>query len=409
MSPMALLLMLLVLAYIGSLWASSERKRAFGSPSGVEFVVLGLLLGPEALGVLGHEAMRGFEPVAIVALGWIGLVFGLECGVVDDRPAPTRRIALGLLFTVLTAACTAWVAHALIGYFSLAEGHKRLLLSGAVGLVSAETTRHAVRWIGERQPLSGPLTTRVLELASADDAPVLLALAVLFAELSGTHQLLALSLPPAAMAALTVGAGALLGLLAAWLLRFAGSKVERWTILLGAAWLVTGMAKSLGLAALAATFALGLTLSALSRQAPRLRAAAAETEGAVLLPTLMLAGAHLEPPQSDGEIALIGAALGVRVLMSLVLGYTLARAEPDIRGLGAWLGGGMLASGTLTMIVAFGMALRCPPEIARPALSIAFLGTLLGELIGPAALRRALGDSERPPAQSLGTPEEMHP
>jgi hypothetical protein len=65
----------------------------------------------------------------------------------------------------------------------------------------------------------------------------------------------------------------------------------------------------------------------------------------------------------------------------------------------------MLASGTLTMIVAFGIALRCPAEIARPVLAIAFVGTLLGEFIGPTALRRAFGHSSEPPPP----PEERLP
>jgi hypothetical protein len=271
------------------------------------------------------------------------------------------------------------------------------LISAAVGLVTAETTRHAVRWIGERQPLSGPLADLLLDLAAADDAPVLLALALLFAAVAGEHTLFALPVAPLQLAALNVLSGALLGLLSAFLIRRAGSKVERWTVLIGATWLATGMARSLGMSVLSATFTLGLTLNALSNDAPRLRAKVAQTEGAVLLPALLLAGAHVTPPTSDAEIALIGGALGMRLAVSFLLGYLLSLLHKDTRGLGAWLGAGMLASGTLTIIVAFGIALRFPAEVARPALAIAFLGTLLGEVIGPTALRHAFGRSSAPP------------
>lgn len=394
---MALLLVLLVLAYIGSMWASSERKRAFGSPSGVEYVVLGLLLGPETLGVLGHGAIAALEPIAIVALGWIGLVYGLECGRVGERAAPARRIALGLLFTVVTALSAASAAFGLLGYFQLGAPAQHALISGAVGLVTAETTRHAVRWIGERQPLSGPLADLLLDLAAADDAPVLLALALLFAAVAGEHTLFGLPIAPPQLAALNVLSGALLGVLSAFLIRRASSKVERWTILIGATWLATGTARSLGLSALSSTFTLGLTLSALSSEAPLLRAKVAQTEGAVLLPALLLAGAHLSPPTSDAEIALIAGALGMRIAVSFTLGYLLSFLHKDTRGLGAWLGAGMLASGTLTTIVAFGIALRFPAAVARPALAIAFLGTLLGEVVGPTALRHAFGHSSVPP------------
>lgn len=405
MSPMALLLLLLVLAYIGSLWASSQRRRAFGTPSGVEYVLLGALLGPQALGVLGQEAMHAFEPIALVALGWIGFLFGVECGHVGDRRAPIGRITVGLLLSIVTASSAALLCYWMIGYLAATPPELRMMLSGAVGLVTAETTRHAVRWIGERQALAGPLAELLLDLAAADDAPVLLALAILFAELSGEHALRGHALPPIAMAGLTVGTGVLLGASLAWLIRRSSSRVERWTVLLGATWLATGMSKSLGLSELSATFALGVTLGALSGDAARLRAQVEATEGAVLLPALLLAGARLALPVGEAEIALIALAVGARFATSFLFGFVLSWFRAETRGLGGMIGAGMLASGSLTMIVAFSISLRCPPEIGRPALAIAFAGTLLGELIGPPALRRAFGRSSAPPASGELTAE----
>lgn len=411
MSPMAVLLLLLVLAYIGSMWVSSERKRAFGSPSGVEYVVLGALLGPHALGVLGHGVMAAFEPVALVALGWIGLVFGLECGIVQGRRVPLTRLVLGVLFTLVTAAAAACATFWLLGHGTAHTSDERLVESLAVGLVSVETTRHAVRWIGERQPLTGPLSDLLLDLSAADDAPVLIALAALFAQLSGEHIFSEhVRIVPAAMAAGTIGAGVALGTMSAWLIDRASSRVEGWTILLGATWLVTGMAESLGLSALAATFVLGLTLSVLGRDAPRLRQQVGQTEGAVLLPALLLAGAHLAPPEGSAEIALIALALAVRLLMNFAFGFGISLARRETRRLGPWIGAGMLASGTLTMMVGFGITLRCPPHLARPVLTIAFLGTLLGEILGPAALKQALERSSAPPVPpppGLGPAEEL--
>lgn len=389
MSPMALLLVLLVLAYIGSLWAASGRRRAFGSPSGIEYVVLGALLGPEALGALSHEAMAAFEPIAIVALGWIGLIFGLECGMVGERRAPAGRMSLGLFFTIVTAGLVASASYQLLGWLHI-DASLRVLLSCAIALVSVETTRHALQWISEEHLLSGSLAGLVLDLEAADDAPVLMALAFLFAAMSGQHQLFGLQLPPLAMAGVTIGAGLLLGGVSAWLIARASSPVERWTILLGSVWLATGMTKSLGLSALASTFTLGATLSAFSAQAGKLREQLGRTEGAVLLPALLLAGANLQRPQGQAEVMLIALALGLRVAVSFVFGFGLARRRSETRGLGLWVGAGMLAPGSLTVIVGFAMTLRCPPEVARPALLLAFLGTLLGELIGPRALKQII-------------------
>ncbi|HEX5660478.1 MAG TPA: hypothetical protein VFX59_24955 [Polyangiales bacterium] len=398
MSPMALLLVLLVLAYIGSLWAASGRKRAFGSPSGVEYVVLGALLGPEALGVLGQQALVTFEPVAIVALGWIGLIFGLECGLVAGRRAPFGRMALGLTFTVITATVTAYASWRLLGWMHLHDANTRLVLSGAIALVSVETARHAVQWIGEEALLSGSLAGLLLDLEAADDIPVLLALSALFAFVGGEHAIVGQLISPWSLGAGTLLAGALLGAPCAWLMDRAGSKAERWTVLLGAAWLTTGIAKSLGLSAIASTFALGASLASFTREREVLRHSLGRTEGAVLLPALLLAGAQLRRPVGHEELLLIGMAIALRLLLSLLFGVVLSWKRAETRRLGLWLGAGMLAPGSLTMVVGFALAMRCPPEIARPALLVAFLSTLLGELVGPRALREVIDRFTKEPA-----------
>ena len=50
----------------------------------------------------------------------------------------------------------------------------------------------------------------------------------------------------------------------------------------------------------------------------------------------------------------------------------------------------MTSSGTLTMMVGLAFSLRLSEEIAPFVLTCAALGTLLGELVGPLAMLRAL-------------------
>jgi hypothetical protein len=411
---MSLLLALLVVAYIGSLWAAA-RGRSFGSPSGAEYVVLGCLLGPRALGVVGDEALASFEPVAHVALGWIALGYGLECGLVGERPAPLRSNLLAIAVTTMTACtvagCVYWVANRL----GFAGSPPLPVLAVTLGLVSAETTRHALRRVSERHEARGPLSELVAEVAAADDALVLVGLSFLFAVATGPLQVGELRVPEAGGAAATLAVGVVLGGALAWLLARAPRHVEWWTLLLGGAWIATGAATRVGLSAMAATFAMGLTLSIASREAPRLRALVLATEGPVLLPALLLAGAHLGLPHGSGEALIVAGAIGGRVVSSLVMGTLMAGARKSTRAGTRWLGLGLLSSGTLTMMVAFSVQLREGGMIGRLALLTAAGGTLLGELFGPFALRRALrragelqdrepvGDKPAPGAQEVAS------
>lgn len=386
---MPLLLSLLVAAYIGSLWVSG-RGRSYGLPSGVEYVVLGTLIGPQWSGLIGSEVLRAFDPIAFVALGWLALGFGLECGVVGERSVPPRRVALGSIFAAATAAITAltvWFVAPLLGF---ARDEHLWTVSSAIGILSCETTRHAVRWVTDRHLTEGPLSELIADLSAADDAIVLVALAVLFAWFDEPRALFGTELPRGTSAALALGLGVALGLVAAALIRTMSRRVEWWGVLLGAALLCIGVTSSLGMSAMSAMFAMGLSLSAASHEGAALRQMFGRTERAVLLPALILAGGHLVIPRSLPAGLLVCAAVLGRAMASYLSGVLVASVRTYARPAASWLGLGMLSSGTLTMTVGFAVALRFDPVIGELALAAAFAGTVAGELIGPVALRRAL-------------------
>ena len=99
MSSVALLVGLLVLAYIGSILVGGRAIRGYGLPSGAEYVLLGFVLGPDALGVIERSTIDVFEPIAVVGLAWLALVVGVDYGYVGARRVPARGIALGMVLT----------------------------------------------------------------------------------------------------------------------------------------------------------------------------------------------------------------------------------------------------------------------------------------------------------------------
>lgn len=388
---MPLLLTLLVVAYIGSVWMGGRGPRSFGSPSGAEYVLLGVLLGPLALGALSNDALASFQPLAHVALSWISFGYGLEYGVLGERRTRLRSVVAASVLAIITmvaaAACVMYAALALGEPF----GTELTLLCAAIGLVSAETTRHAVRWVSERHLAEGPLSELVAEIAASDDGVVLIALATLLALFSKPASVLGVEFPAFGFALLTLGLGSLLGIACAWLVGRTPRHVEWWTLMLGCTWFASGIATNLDQSGMAATFMLGLALNLFSVHAPELRAMFSRTEGAVLLPALVLAGAHVRVTGPRIETILIVVALLARTLGAMTTGATIACVRKSARPAAGWLGLGMLSSGTLTMMVGFALALRFEGRVGRLALVIAGLGTLFGELVGPFALRRALG------------------
>lgn len=388
MNPIVLLMGLLGLAYLGSFLVGGRAIRGFGLPSGAEYITLGFLFGPWVLGLVDRTMLGVFEPVAMVALGWLAFVIGVGYGFVDGRRVRLGPLLAGNVLSATTGAAVAGAAWLVAWRFAPTLGAtERWLLAGGVGAVCAETTRHAVRWVVERHAAHGPLADLLGDLADSDDLVPLVATAALFAIAPSAHA-------PGPLHAwhwvgITVGLGVALGLIGVALIARDLRRDETWAALLGIAVLGIGVAARLGLSALAIMFVAGWTLTMLSRRGAEVRAFVEPTEKPVLLPALLLAGAHLDLQAAPFLPWLVASALGARVVVKS-LGGLVITTSATARGAGPLLGVGMLSSGALAMSVGLLFALRFPGRVGDSVLVVATASTLLGEFLGPATLRLVL-------------------
>lgn len=379
---------LLLLAYVGSFLVGGHAIRGIGLPSGVEYVVLGFVIGPGVLGLLERSTLHDFDPLAHVALGWLVFVVGASYGTVDDRRVPLRRLAAGWLTTLFTGAFVGgamWLA--LPRLWPAMPALDRLLVAGGVGAGASETTRYAVRWVAVRHHAKGPASRLVGDLAEGDDLVPLLALAALFALAPAT---LAVPVPRWGVVGITLGIGAVLGAIAAALIGRTFRIAETWGVLLGVSLLAIGVSVRLELSTITTSFALGVTLTILSPHRRELRVMLEPTERPVMLPALLLAGAHLDlaaAPRLPLALALVVAA---RVAAKWLLGLGLVATSRAARPAGPRLGLGLLPAGALSMSVGLAFALRFPGVVGSVVLASAAVITLFGEFVGPAALRAAL-------------------
>ena len=403
MNAISVLMGLLVLSYLGSFLVTGRTVRGAGLPSGVEYVALGFVLGPRALDMVGGDLLDAFEPVVQVALGWLAFAVGLDFGYAGDRRVRASSLALGSFGALLTGGAVATAAWFTAKHFHVGSSlTERLLLAGGAGAACSETTRHAVRWVIERQDARGPLADRLNELAHADDLLPLMAIAILFA-LEPTHGV-AVKEPLRDWPAITVGLGLLLGAGAALLLRSELRLEDAWGLLFGVALIGIGASARLGLSTLTASFFAGLGLSALSRHGRELRDMVAPTERPVLLPALLLAGARLDFRASAALPYIAAAAIGARIAAKVVIGWFLAAMSPPARKGGALVGLSLLSSGALAMSIGLAFAMRFPGAIGDSVLVAAVLSATVGEFVGPVRLRRALELSGEMRANSSPTP-----
>ena len=383
----AVLLGLLVVAFVSSMLVGGRTIRGFGLPSGAEYLVLGVALGPHGLGLLPRSTVHSFEPIFVCAAAWLALVVGLGYLIVGRRRVRIERALVGIATAVLVGAGVAAALWFAVGALGVLAGFPRLALALGGGFVGCETTRHTVRWVAERHGARGQLSDWLADMARASALVPVLGLGVLFA--------VAPDAPLGGFAvwwrlACCVGLGIVMGLMAAVLLGREFRRDESWGILLGTSLLAAGVATRFGLAAVATLFIMGLTLSVVSRHRLEIKFMVQVTEKPVLLPVVLVAGACVDFDSLPKLGLLVAVGLSARLMAELARGVLLVGLLPAARPAGARLGLGMTSTGAISLALAFTLSVRLPGPASSAVLLLAAAGVLLGELIGPAELRRAL-------------------
>jgi hypothetical protein len=387
-NAITLLLGLLALSYVGSVLRGERAIRGIGLASGAEYVCLGIALGPRALGVVSEPLLESFEPLLVVGASWIAFIAGLGYHRVGVRPIAPLAALLGLLGTLLVAAAVFGAVYAGVPLVAPALMGARPLVAGGAACVASATTRQAVRWVVQRHRARGRLADTLADHAQASAVVPVLALACLLARepASGLATLGFLG-----RVAATFGIGVVLGAIALALLGRGLTRDERWGILVGTSLLSMGVATRLGLSPLGATFALGLTLGVRAERHAELSPMVRPTERAVLLPLAVLAGALLDLRAAPAAALIVPIALGARFLAELARGLLLLASTPAARPAGIAVAYSLVSTGDVTLACAVSLALGFDDPFARTVLAIAIGGLLLGEVVAPLALRRALG------------------
>lgn len=80
-SPYVILLLALLVLLAGTHVLTRRRMPRILQPllaGGLGYMVLGVLMGPHVGGLVGDDALRELDPVINLAIGWVGLVLGLQ-------------------------------------------------------------------------------------------------------------------------------------------------------------------------------------------------------------------------------------------------------------------------------------------------------------------------------------------
>jgi hypothetical protein len=415
-TSVVLLLGLVGAAYLLAHFVVDRLQRRLLVVAGLEYIILGILLGPAVPELHVLDNLSDLLPVLALAAGWVGLVRGMEL-----RFRALRNTSIGTLRLALGDDIVAGVSVAIPAYFFLVSGTlgeigsaDAWLAAGVLGCCSATGSTDPIDVIEKRYEVDGDLVHVLRRSARLGDAAALAAFGVLVCVFHHGDEHAPIDLSWFEWTGVTVGIGVILGILFRFFLGAASSENGRFLTLVGVITFASGAAWFLDLSALFINLVLGAMLVNFAPSSAQIQTTLNRTQRPMSLVLLLFAGALWQPPEpvrvtwnhafegfAEAQVTLI--AIAWWILLPLI-GFVVVRYIGKRLGsaVGAWgnplrpdLYRGLLGHGDAA--VAMAISMRLIYTEGGLAIDVAFttilISVVIHDLIAPRILRALLVDA----------------
>jgi Kef-type K+ transport system membrane component KefB len=417
MNETILLVILVVFSFAISRLLSRYASRFF-VVSGIEYLLLGIILGPLVSGILSPEALAKFSPLVNLLLGLVGFLLGLRA---RSTLRPANAAVGGSLASL---ALIALVASAVFGFLQYVVGPPE----------GSQAVQFASLYVGEA--FSGLLGAEFIEFggaveyiwvalaigcAAAVSSPVLIARAASFHRARGptlelllsyaeTSQLIGIAvfggtlvwaraaesadifrMPITIWLAITAAVGILIGLLFNLFIGRERDEMRIYVAALGTVTFASGAGAALGVSPLIINLLAGIVVSYTSRHAIRLETTLTPLRHPILVLLRLFAGAMIGLVATPLLWLVPLVYLATRVVARWFTTWSstwIVSKLPQVPRLGL----GLVGQGGLAVAIAVSFYQRFPEE-APVALVTIVGGIILSDIWSYSAVRRILADA----------------
>lgn len=374
------------------------------------WIAVGAALGPRVLGAIGGDIVLRMTPLVAFALGWIGLMIGLQAqrSVLASLPAGVRRATL----TDLTLSLPLFGLAGWIGLAMWAGDGPAVSLAGPAALLAA----CGVGWTMETRSLragrseaDGRLS---MAIRGAGGVAAIAAVSVWGVGSSLSHHgdggapEIDLARGGATLAA-CVALAVVVGVVARLALRVASdNRADLLTVFVGLVALVSGAAVNLGAPPIFAAMLTGIVLTNMPGvELRRFERFLLDAEHVVAVVLAIIAGVLLDASIGPVGLLLAVALATLRLLTKPAAVSAAARGDDSLRIASRTLRLASVRQSPVALAVAVGFVLAEPSETSRQLLAVVVLTGLLSEAI-PLAASVVLRDK---PMSTTTTPDMDDP
>lgn len=389
-------LAVVVVGYVLTYFLFDRLRTRFGYVGGAEYVLLGMLLGPQAAGFLSEDVVRDLTPIVSLALGWVGMTVGtyFRFPTMVLLPAAHVRIAFSEAFGTFVTSLAL-----LLPVFHYVVGHPWAVAAIPAGTLAAIATlcgpaaidALALRGLGTRRLFP------VLQLTARIDALVgVVAFGLLLAvfhqgETAPTVRPLTATEWAVINVAVGVASGVLFHLFLGPRGELAGDDQQSrlFVALAGAIVIASGAAYYLNLSPIYTNLILGVILANTAGGERNATRVLRGTERPVYLALLIFAGAAWAP-EDLSLLFLAPLYVAIRLAARLAGGWLAGRMVAPEELSDARLGRALLSQGPIGVAVALNYSQVFPGLHSDILLTATLLSVLLFEAVANAEVTAVL-------------------
>ncbi len=369
----------------------------------LEYLLVGLVVGPMGVGLLGRQELDVLQPFVSLTLGLVGFALGLP---LRRRVARLSHFAFGALAALATIFVTALAMRPVLHWLvPSVEGSSQLWLLLALGAAAAACSAEVIDSTRSALKSRGPTTNLLRSYAVATNvtAVCVAGLGLAMARARDGSGRLGLSEPAWLLG--SAGLGLALGVLFWLFVGDEGEERQERTFLatVGVVVFASGLASAIGISPLFLNALAGIVVSMLPRT-ERLNVAVARLQRPALIILLIFAGALLQLKLSLLLVVPIIYA-AVRYIVLRISTGVLSRTVPRLRVVPRF-GAGVVAQGAIAAAIALNFA-QVNPELADVVLPVVLLGLVLSDIFSIDGLRKVLTDAGE--VGHADPPEEVVP
>ena len=406
MTTPLLLILVAAMAFLATHVAYEWLARRLLIVSGAEYLVLGVLLGPQVTGLFTPAALEAFQPLVVLGIGWMGITTGMPLRLAQLVRIPAVTYRLSLVESVLTLVLVSAGATSAFAYGFQLDRMSALVPAVALGAIAVASTPAGldVAFGGRRRSI--PVLQQIEVAHGMDGLVGVLAFGVLIAAVHDAAPVLVRALTTTEWIVVTLGIGTLGGTLFHLFLGDEESPDRLVIALGGAVILASGAAAYLGLSPALATFVMGVILANSLRRPGPVTEVLRSGERPLYYMLLVMAGVSWRPERNIVWWLVIGHYLILRTLAKLWGTGLVTWLNGAQERVGLDWGRALIGQGRLTMALALDYSRRDLPY-GEVVFTCAAVSVLFTEFFAARFVRSAAAPLMLPIEQLTATTEAV--